>query len=352
MNLQHTFFLMEFRKFSVFTILFLVTNLTIAQGRGADFHRIDWNVQSIQASAPEVLAQKLTSSYSTDLEKVRSIFRWITEHIEYNTLIYNRYPRTSKKLFFDDDDDTSTVLKPLNERVAATVLKRKLAVCDGYARLFKSLCDFAGIKSEIITGYARTGDNGLSFKANHSWNAVLIDSNWHLLDVTWASGYVSFWGNEYVRKFNDYYFLTPPNQFVNDHYPEELQWTLLNEPPKLREYNYSPFKYSSFIKHNITSYKPSSGVLNTQFGDTVELEITVKEKPPVFNPDEVVEPDTITYFNPLLSAYIKPSSINKGKVIYRYVADQTSVNWLHLIYDENVILRYRINVRNSAEVNQ
>jgi hypothetical protein len=341
---------MEFRKFSVFTILFLVTNLTIAQGRGADFHRIDWNVQFIQASAPEVLAQKLTSSYSTDLEKVRSIFRWITEHIEYNTLIYNRYSRSSKKLFFDDDDDTSTVLKPLNERVAATVLKRKLAVCDGYARLFKSLCDFAGIKSEIITGYARTdSENNTSFRSNHTWNAVFIDSNWYLLDVTWASGYLSFWGNEYVRKYNDFYFLTDPKEFIKDHYPEDLQWTLLDDPPTLREYNQSPFKHSSFIKYKITSFKPAVGIIEAAVGDTLQLELLVRDLDVGSSLEHKFFIDSISQ-NQRKMAFIEPHSTSKQKIVFQYIV-QPTVYWLHLVHDENIILRYRIKMKEAVAVN-
>ena len=89
----------------------------------------------------------------------------------------------------------------LDERVARIVLKRKQTVCAGYARLFKTLCDFAGIKSEIITGYAKTNlMSSRQFKCNHNWNAVLIDSNWYLLDATWASGYLKFFRNRIYKR--------------------------------------------------------------------------------------------------------------------------------------------------------
>ena len=93
---------------------------------------------------------------------------------------------------FETEVEDNTPLKPLSERVAETVLQRKVAVCDGYARLFTTLCDYAGIRSAIIVGYARAGTNkpAKRFGINHYWNAVMIDGNWYLLDATWASGYL------------------------------------------------------------------------------------------------------------------------------------------------------------------
>ena len=45
--------------------------------------------------------------------------------------------------------------------------------------------------------------------------------------------------------------LAPPMQFIQDHFPEDLQWTLLPDPPLVSEFHYSPFKHSAFIKHKI-----------------------------------------------------------------------------------------------------
>src|SRR6185369_15894085 len=123
----------------------------------------------------------------TDLEKVRAIFRWITGHIDYNTTVLAK-TRKASFVDYEEPDDTSTVLKPLTERVAQIVLQKRKSVCEGYAKLFKSLCDHAGVRSEVICGYAKPNldRQGLKFKTNHSWNAVFVDSSWHVLDVTWA----------------------------------------------------------------------------------------------------------------------------------------------------------------------
>src|SRR5512138_2635138 len=52
------------------------------------FPAIEKRVRTIKSMSPDSLAQKLTSPYKTDTEKVWSIFRWITENITYDTLGY------------------------------------------------------------------------------------------------------------------------------------------------------------------------------------------------------------------------------------------------------------------------
>ncbi len=54
-------------------------------------------------------------------------------------------------------------------------------VCEGYAKMFKVLCDAADVPCLIVTGVA--GTKG-SFE-NHMWNQVKIDDLWYLVDCTW-----------------------------------------------------------------------------------------------------------------------------------------------------------------------
>jgi len=59
------------------------------------------------------------------------------------------------------------------------VFLRGSAICEGYSKAFKLLCDRAGIPCEIIFGVA-DGEN-------HSWNYVRLDGIWYLVDCTWNS---------------------------------------------------------------------------------------------------------------------------------------------------------------------
>jgi transglutaminase/protease-like cytokinesis protein 3 len=134
----------------------LLSNLAIAQKQLVNYNTIDWEVKDIDALSPAELAQKLTANYETDLEKTRAIFSWIAQHVSYNYAFNRPRSRNNKSTFAEigSEMDTSTSLTPLTQLVAEDVIKKRKAFCYGYARLFKCLCDYAGIPCEVINGYA------------------------------------------------------------------------------------------------------------------------------------------------------------------------------------------------------
>ena len=318
----------------LFCIFLFPTVLLHAQSKQDNFYRIDNRVVSIPFGKADTLAKQLAALGNTEREKVRAIFRWITEHIDYNVRIYSR-GKPGGPLFYEEPEDSSSALPPLNERVAAKVLYKKVAFCDGYARLFKTLCDHAGIQSEIIFGYART-NMSRKFAVNHTWNAVYIDNSWHLLDVTWASGFISY-SSQYVKQYNDFYFLTPPEQFIRDHYPEDLQWTLLADPPDYREFAQSPFRYSGFLKAGVTNHFPAKGVIETTIGDTILVELKTKRELTNFYVSASPVFDTT-------SVALKPV-LNNEKFSFSYPVTPDAGEWLYVFCNEELALRYRLNVK-------
>jgi transglutaminase/protease-like cytokinesis protein 3 len=158
--------------------------------------------KNINASSPDSLAYLLASPYRTDIEKARAIYSWIAQHISYNTFFIGNF-RRSAGAYVAPEEDTTTIRKEADVMTAIKVLKRRTAVCDGYAKLFKTLCGYAGICSEVISGYARGHiERNALFRTNDNWNAVMIDGAWQLADVTWGSGYVNF-ANQFVQRTND-----------------------------------------------------------------------------------------------------------------------------------------------------
>ena len=335
----------------IISIIFLmITKLSFSQKQSLNFSYIDRKVQSIEVCAPDSLAQRLSSSYVTDVEKTRSIFRWITENIAYRTKNFPAWRKGAKYLIDEEAEDTLSA--SLNERIAVEVLRKKEAVCDGYARLFKTLCDYAGIRSEIITGYARTNMNriGEQFKSNHRWNAVLVDSSWYLLDATWASGYITYSSDQFVKAYDDYYFMTPPEDFIRDHYPEDSRWTLLANPPTLREFYRTPFRHSAFAKYSILSFAPMKGIIEAAIGDTVNVELMMagvdrrEIAPDTLKDDLAILPQT--HFSDFLNPTI---GNDRGKISYRYPITSNNVEWLNIMYNDYIILRYKLNIRKNKE---
>lgn len=293
---------------------------------------------------PAVLAQMITAGHTNELDKVRAIFHWITDNIAYNTIIFQKRTRYQPKVkTTGEQDDTSMVLKPLNERVAEGVLKRRVAVCDGYSRLFKTLCDYAGIKSVIIYGYARNFSNrvGTRFFSNHTWNAVSINGKWELLDATWASGYINF-NDDFVKSYNDKYFLAPPQQFIEDHYPELIEWALLSKPPTLGEFRYSPFKYQSFFKKRILSISPTTGTIEAKIGDTINIEIETvsEEKNLLITGYPIMQSALLSLFNPLLMQ--ESLTVTSSKKLKGHYIVNTPIEWLYVILNGETVLRYKV----------
>jgi hypothetical protein len=317
-------------------ILFFLPLRFYSQVGQSNFYIIDSKVESIPPAKTDTLAKQLASLGKTDLEKVRAIFRWITDHIDYNVMPFGRSKNITSQ-FYKEPDDSTVALPPLNERIATKVLNTGVAFCDGYSRLFKTLCDHAGIKAEIIYGYART-NTSRRFAVNHTWNSVYIDSAWYLLDVTWASGVVSY-ANEYIRRYNDFYFLTEPGEFIRDHYPEDPQWTLLKDPPVYREYAQSPFRYSGYLKAGINNYFPAKGVIDVTVGDTILIELRSRKEIRNFFVSESPVLDTTQFTE------ISPVNTSGEKLVFKYNITTATEEWLYVFCNEELALRYKLNVK-------
>lgn len=304
---------------------------------------------------PALLAHQLTNPYQKERDKVEAVYRWVAQHISYRVPPAKKSAGTEKD-YYEEFTDTGSVLLPLNDRVARHVLQKKTAVCDGYARLFKCLCDYAGLRCEIVRGYARTYRQrpGKYFRSNHSWNAVMIDSTWQLLDVTWASGYFTEGSNHFVPWFDEFYFLTPPQDFILDHFPEDLQWTLLKNFSLPEEFVNSPFKYAAFSRLNVKQSLPGGGIINCHAGDSIVFEITLPEAPLQFLVSTLPDADTAASAQQHFQVFPEKSGV---RAVYTYRPDFFAQrdshtlgdsHWLYVILNEQVILRYYLNIKHEA----
>ncbi|KAL9651857.1 hypothetical protein ABK040_000204 [Willaertia magna] len=211
-----------------------------------------------------LLSQYLTLPYTTVEEKSRSIFRWITNNIAYDVIAYN-----SKDYRYCSAED---------------VLIRRKGVCAGYANLFDKLCLLSGISNHKISG---TTKRTQSFnESSHAWNAVQTeDGFWHLIDSTWASGYVS---NTFVKRFEDRYFFISPKELIYSHFPKEEHWQLLEKPvsreefKKTAEIRASAFHYNfCALSHQLQNYNLTSSAHDTIYVSVdigCSLAVNVKKK--------------------------------------------------------------------------
>jgi Transglutaminase-like superfamily len=202
-----------------------------------------------------IISQKLTSNLTDDSLKVAAIYFWITSNIGY----YNRFRNRV-------EGDTTLTQEPYN------VVKTKKAVCIGYAKLFRELCQMNGIKAYIVEGIVKNGNRSLE-KERHAWNVVRINSNYYLLDATWGAGDVAL-----TQK----YFLTDPSVFLENHLPDDPIWQLLTQP-----IGYQCFTENSNCNKTIQSIAFQDTIAHFEAIDSLSKVFNIASRVLNYNPNDI-----------------------------------------------------------------
>lgn len=128
-----------------------------------------------------------------DYYKILKAHNWIVDNVSYN---------------LDDASNNSNIYGALQD---------KKVVCEGYARLFKSLMDKLDIPCVLVSGTGE--DRSTNTRENHAWNYVYLKGNWYAIDVTWDDPIII--GNGYVNNDVRYkYFLKGSDEFFKTHKEE------------------------------------------------------------------------------------------------------------------------------------
>ena len=198
-----------------------------------DFASIDLAAQQLNYTGSSVteLAALLSAQATTEAEKARIIYAWITQHITYDVVAFNDAIENNN---YPD-------INPVK------VLRDRTTICSGYSNLYQSLAEAMNLESALVIGYAKgaTPPGDARFQdINHAWNSVRIDGAWYLLDATFGAG--SLQNGEFTHRYNPYYFATAPQQFINNHYPQDAGWQLLTESYSRLDFDNLPRMASRF----------------------------------------------------------------------------------------------------------
>ena len=121
---------------------------------------------------------------------------------------------------------------------------KKFKNVDEVCELYKNICAYAGVKIEIISGFMKKqgykiGDSLI----RHKWCLLLCPSEKQfLIDPYLAIKRTSIEekGNSNdapdPEKIKPYYFLTPPEFFIENHMPDEEKYQILQKTLKVREF--------------------------------------------------------------------------------------------------------------------
>ncbi|CAI4221763.1 unnamed protein product [Auanema sp. JU1783] len=194
------------------------------------------------------LIRALTQGARSDVDIARAIYRWITIK-NLNTMI------------FDDSVQNDTPMGLLRGIKYGT---------ESYHVLFKRLCSYAGLHCVVIKGFSKSAgyQPGYSFddhRFRNTWNAVYLDGSWRFVQCNWGARHLVNAKDTSLDnrndgnlryEYDDHYFMTDPEEFIYEFFPQENQWQLLPRPITLDEFERIPFVRSLFFKYGLSFVDP------------------------------------------------------------------------------------------------
>ncbi|XP_047193470.1 lim and transglutaminase domain protein ltd-1 isoform X1 [Scophthalmus maximus] len=223
------------------------------------FHRLDAHVIRAGAELKEkcvhdvkTIVQRITQGSRNELDRLRAIWVWLCNNIEYDV---SGYLGRSEKLSSPEE-----------------VIAAGRGVCCGYSNLCTEMCREVDIECQEVPGHSkgigyRQGQSLKNVRSDHLWNTVLLGGQWFLLDACWGAGRVDVEHESFVKRFDDFYFLADPEEFIDSHFPDEEKWQLLETPIPLEEFERRVFKTSAFFTMGLRLIQPHHFHIVTDEGE-------------------------------------------------------------------------------------
>ncbi|XP_054470246.1 kyphoscoliosis peptidase [Anoplopoma fimbria] len=223
------------------------------------FHRVDSHVIRAGAELKEkcvydvkTIVQSIIRGARNELERLRAIWVWLCHNIEYDV---SGYLGRSEKLSSPEE-----------------VIAAGRGVCCGYSSLCTEMCREVGIECQEVPGHSKgigylQGQSLQNVKSDHLWNCVLLGGQWFLLDACWGAGRVDVEHESFVKRFDEFYFLTDPEEFIESHFPDEERWQLLEAPIPPEEFERRVFKTSAFFTMGLRLIQPHHFHIVTDDGE-------------------------------------------------------------------------------------
>lgn len=245
----------------LFVVVFFGSNMVAFS---KDYKSVDEKVKEYPSNFSKVkkIADLINSDFSSDDDKARAIYAWIAMNIKYDIKQLNRNKKQIKYSFSSEEERIRKEQEIVMD-IATKTLKSKKGVCEGYSSLYKVLCDMTRVECEMIAGSTKSSEmdiGKLPEYSDHKWNAIKINGEWKLIDVTWGSGYGDSQTGKFVANYTDIYFFTNPDDFFLNHFPEEEKWLLTDKTAE--DFAKLPYFYDYYLESGIELHEPINGLLN------------------------------------------------------------------------------------------
>lgn len=133
----------------------LIYNNNNTESRQASFQALEQKASSIVASVikPEM----------AEREKAQALSNYVAQNVKYDFAGFQQY-QNGQNVY--------------NQQTAYAALVNGSAICQGFARAYKLLCDKAGIPCIVVFGTTK------QFGTAHAWNRIKLDGKWETVDTS------------------------------------------------------------------------------------------------------------------------------------------------------------------------
>ena len=211
----------------------------------------------------------------------------------------------------------------------------------GISSLFKKMCNYLSLESNIISGYFKTGktDNleNIIIKIDFTWNSILIDNTNYLIDISNGAGVFDLDENEFIPLYTDFYFGTNPEFFIRDHFPKDSRWQLLSEPYSLEKFESQAYLTYFFYLKGFKNISPDVSEISGSGQSKIVLDydksITDLEVTSLtidFINDDIID------FNEVI--------VSNGKIEVKFNLEYDKIVYLVIIVNEPSIIGGLVNI--------
>ena len=274
------------------------------------------------------ILKELSLKYNLTTEESQSflVYCWITKNISY-------------------------YIGPRPDNTPLGALQKRITQCSGYSRLFKELLKIFKIKSVLVHGIGRTYNlDQRPKKENHEWNAIKINNEYYLCEVTWGAGKVE--NNKFVKEYNTFYFCCPPDVFIYTHFPSKdlSKWMLLDKIITQDQFENILYKDKYFYYYGFNEIQPKEGIVQLKKENNIEIKFeninqikSLRLSCKIFYENKLIE--NISYIEKYVTYFLIHLIFNKkGKYNVLYFATDKS-GTVH----SNLIARQQFYVMTDAK---
>ena len=236
----------------------------------------------------QAVVNKIITSGMSDFDKAKAIHDYLVMNVDYDYANYR----------------ANTI--PAESYTALGALKNKYAVCAGYAKAFKLLCELAGLECDYVTGTAG---------GPHAWNQVKVSGKWYNVDVTWDDP-VSTDKAFDDHKYNRYsYFLISDEMMYKNHKANNAKHTCTSSLHTKAYEVGAPWATTSY-KYIKTEAEVNTAVKKAIDANSTEISIT-------WNTNWMSRTDMGEMVKGMMREYVDMNCFRLDKYVYSTVPNTT-----------------------------